>query len=470
MLGSHLRLAGALLVLAGPATAAWTESQVTETVDASTGAVVTIDAFDVLHVLWEEGGTVYHQDGPAPEVVGAGGDLDQATCLMCNEVYVVWVDAGQVMFRSWKSDLWHDAEVVGSAGLGEPRGPRVAKAGGPRVTWAEVDEGEGTFHVLYSELSGGSFTAPLTLAGPLPLPADGAVGLDVTEISDDDDVLVAWNDGAASPAGTWGRVLQGTTWNPATLLLEGAGGTLSLGIDDRNWITYLASHVPDTGCDCNTVLVAEGPGAAFGVPVDIGTGHIAGDAERPRDVAVHLTVPGDPVVVWRHKTTTGGVLSDERLVVARRTEGVWGFDDTPAPNRDARDPALTSTFVGNVTVAWCDDTDASWNVYVASESDAVGVENGAAIAPVALGAAWPNPTTGSVRVRLAPGLVTDATATPVRIVDVAGRTIRSLVTDRSGELRWDGRDAAGREVPAGVYVMIAGAGADAPSRRIVVTR
>jgi len=55
-------------------------------------------------------------------------------------------------------------------------------------------------------------------------------------------------------------------------------------------------------------------------------------------------------------------------------------------------------------------------------------------------------------------------------VDVAGRTVRSLGTDASGELVWDGRDAAGRAVPAGVYVMIAGEGADAPARRIVMTR
>ncbi|MEZ4654455.1 MAG: FlgD immunoglobulin-like domain containing protein [Candidatus Eisenbacteria bacterium] len=61
--------------------------------------------------------------------------------------------------------------------------------------------------------------------------------------------------------------------------------------------------------------------------------------------------------------------------------------------------------------------------------------------------AWPNPFQSTVRLRLPNG-----TQTPVRILDVTGRVVRELATPVEGaSWSWDGRDASGREVPAGIY-------------------
>lgn len=74
-------------------------------------------------------------------------------------------------------------------------------------------------------------------------------------------------------------------------------------------------------------------------------------------------------------------------------------------------------------------------------------------AAIELGRPFPNPARAAVSFAL-------STETPyprwIRVVDVRGRTVRTLsITDavrRAGFLRWDGRDATGAPVAAGLYV------------------
>jgi flagellar hook assembly protein FlgD len=50
--------------------------------------------------------------------------------------------------------------------------------------------------------------------------------------------------------------------------------------------------------------------------------------------------------------------------------------------------------------------------------------------------------------------VAEACAVRIRILDVAGRLVRTMTEEaRAGENRitWDGRDHSGRQVPSGVY-------------------
>lgn len=69
------------------------------------------------------------------------------------------------------------------------------------------------------------------------------------------------------------------------------------------------------------------------------------------------------------------------------------------------------------------------------------------VAPVAADAirAWPNPFRDTVTIR-ADG------AGPIVVLDLAGRRLRTLAAGGRGAfVTWDGRDDAGRSVPAGVY-------------------
>ncbi|HET7226093.1 MAG TPA: S8 family serine peptidase, partial [Candidatus Eisenbacteria bacterium] len=58
--------------------------------------------------------------------------------------------------------------------------------------------------------------------------------------------------------------------------------------------------------------------------------------------------------------------------------------------------------------------------------------------------AAPNPFTGGTRLAVPAGA-------PVDVLDVAGRRRRTLVARADGSAAWDGRDQAGRMVPAGIY-------------------
>jgi agmatine deiminase len=80
---------------------------------------------------------------------------------------------------------------------------------------------------------------------------------------------------------------------------------------------------------------------------------------------------------------------------------------------------------------------------VATTADGSGVE---------LSPAWPNPCAGATAVNFrlpAPGRV------DLTVVDIQGRVVRSLLQTRmpagGHTARWDGRDAAGREAPNGLY-------------------
>jgi len=91
---------------------------------------------------------------------------------------------------------------------------------------------------------------------------------------------------------------------------------------------------------------------------------------------------------------------------------------------------------------------------------------------VELGPMVPNPASGGMWVTFA--VPAGATRVDLSIHDVAGRLIRRLVEGRANpglhRRLWDGRDAAGRLVPSGVYFCRLDAGSDRLTRRIAIVR
>uniref|UniRef100_A0A832I3G7 T9SS type A sorting domain-containing protein n=1 Tax=Eiseniibacteriota bacterium TaxID=2212470 RepID=A0A832I3G7_UNCEI len=80
----------------------------------------------------------------------------------------------------------------------------------------------------------------------------------------------------------------------------------------------------------------------------------------------------------------------------------------------------------------------------------------------------PNPARGAVALAFA---LPRPTAARVTVLDAAGRRVRTLADGPHAAgahaLRWDGRDAAGREVAPGVYLVRLEAGAARDTRRVV---
>jgi choice-of-anchor B domain-containing protein len=92
-------------------------------------------------------------------------------------------------------------------------------------------------------------------------------------------------------------------------------------------------------------------------------------------------------------------------------------------------------------------------------------------ARLAFRAPWPNPAAGSVRLVLDLPVASDAL---VEVMDLAGRRVRALHRGAAAAgpltLTWDGRDAGGRESPAGLYFARATVGAERALARFVRVR
>ncbi len=356
--------------------------------------------------------------------------------------------------------------MVGSAGLGTPIDPSPAKASGPHVAWAELDEGSGVFHVLFSELVTEGWSAPLILAGPIAVDPIGELSVELSPVDAEDRLLVTWLDTGAAFPGVQGRQFDGTTWQPASPVMEGAGIRFDLAVDPNTWTMALAAHGQQPTCPCNQVSVATGTGGAFGDADAIGTGHTGTLFEWPQELWLHLTQVGRPVLAWRHESWDESLsMVDERLIVAWNLSGTWTFDQELGIGRDVREPSVTTNSGGEVAVAWCDDSSGSWNVYVAEGDPLISVAETPA-SPVLLRSLTPNPTRGAVHLIVGDALVgADAV-----VVDASGRRIASPIATAAGDVLWDGTDRLGRRVAPGVYHVGLRNGLLQAVHRIVVVR
>jgi len=86
----------------------------------------------------------------------------------------------------------------------------------------------------------------------------------------------------------------------------------------------------------------------------------------------------------------------------------------------------------------------------------VGVEGGTPATPAgrALLSNYPNPFNPETRIRwrLPPGFTASAV---LRVFNLLGEELRAFwipAGRREGELRWDGRDTRGKDVPGGIYL------------------
>jgi hypothetical protein len=108
--------------------------------------------------------------------------------------------------------------------------------------------------------------------------------------------------------------------------------------------------------------------------------------------------------------------------------------------------------------------------------DTVVVDASVGVGPAAgafrLLAPLPNPLSAGTELRF---VLPGPAAVDAVVADLAGRRVRTLAAGREfapglNRLDWDGRDAAGRPVPVGVYLMRVRAGGESAVQRVVVSR
>ena len=114
---------------------------------------------------------------------------------------------------------------------------------------------------------------------------------------------------------------------------------------------------------------------------------------------------------------------------------------------------LAASSANRVHPVWTDTREGNQDVYTSVfDTTLVGIPDALPERGVALAPPRPNPSAGAVRLAFtAPG----RNAVSIHVFDVAGRLVRELHgapgTDGEGCVVWDGADASGNRVGAGVY-------------------
>ncbi len=152
-------------------------------------------------------------------------------------------------------------------------------------------------------------------------------------------------------------------------------------------------------------------------------------------------------------------------------EGLWSEAYQPGDYHIAQvgfrgEEDMTLWFTGRLQSSMLARLEMEWDELFAPAGDVDTWPQSIALAP------FPNPAHGDHAVTL-PFRMSDGEFLPVGIYDLSGRQVRLLLPSApaaTGELvlyRWDGRDAFGRIVPAGVYLYGRSPRRDPLTRRIV---
>jgi hypothetical protein len=131
--------------------------------------------------------------------------------------------------------------------------------------------------------------------------------------------------------------------------------------------------------------------------------------------------------------------------------------------------ALTDRYREAITpVSWTDG-----HVFVGDFSGVYEGDAGPGGDQFRIGMPWPNPARGGTDIRAQVTMLRERAEPDIAIYDSLGRVVARpdvLCASTGGVLVWNGRDAAGRNAPAGVYYIRAGGHGAAAARKVVLIR
>jgi hypothetical protein len=434
-----------------------------------------------------------------PRVVRASSDL--------SSFIVGWLDRRSGSNREVYAQLVNGTGAAQWAADGVP----VCAVPGYCSDLDVVADGAGGAYLAWTQPAGGVRVQRITDAG-VAAPGWPANGLDVSGataetaarpriVSDGNGgVLIVWEDlratglpvdadiyaqhltGSGSVVGGWPTAgLPITTafqdqW-PAGVVTDNSGGAIVVWEDGRNRVDEQLSPDYDvralritgagavaSGWNADGTVVCDRPFAQSNATAinDGAAGvYIAWEdrngSEAPPDIrASHLEGNGQLPAIWPAGGEDGVVICD---AAGAQTEPSLGWSCWPG-----------------VLVAWVDERDAATtgkDIYAVNmtASGRVDVPQQRSTR-LALGAPAPNPSHAISAARVD---LPEAMAVEAWVADIAGRRIAVLAAGETWsagtrELRWDGRDASGRAVRAGVYTLHVRAGAWSAVRSIVRLR
>lgn len=245
-------------------------------------------------------------------------------------------------------------------------------------------------------------------------------------------------------------------WQPPAAVRPGEflyGGefAVAVGLDTGQ---HVLSNGPQPTCPCNVIHYSHGyPPGGWSEPEDL---TVRFDYFTwPQDPAVAVDLFGRVHVVWFQQHYGLSMQPTWRGLFYRvLAGGVWEDLSDQFCCQRGKDADMDLRRGHSPAIVWTqsDDDDAPSRVYLALDPEALAAPPPAAAAAPAL-SAQPNPFNPRTVLRFT---LAAPAAVELSIFDAGGRRLRTLLAGQlpAGEQRlaWDGRDAAGRQLPSGVYL------------------
>jgi hypothetical protein len=421
---------------------------------------------------------------------------DSSTIADSGRVYMTWQDARpyalppsptgspaaySIFFRTYQSragvGFGPEIQVSPTDSINTATDPVIAvdSSHNAWLVWQTSINSSGITALYYAKYNGQTRTM-----GPQTQLTNGTAFSGVPSIAAtrDGTVHLVWVDTSTGSSAIWYMVqTPGLGWSAPSQIVFSSGsaqapsltadykGRLHLvWVDNRdgNNEIYYKQYTPGSGWD----------------PVDT---RLTIDAANQSQPYVDADPKGNVYVVW---TDQRNGASNPDIFYKERKGGVWSTDMALVWNGTdgnlsavQRFPGITHDGLGTSYVAWEDErlpASTAKNKEVFYKSGFFNVTAVPVTPPVfasRLLKTYPNPFNPQATIRFE--LERDTHVT-LRAYDVQGRAVRTLVDSYVAagvrEIRWDGRDGAGRNLPSGTYFLRLEAGRDSQSRTVTLLK
>lgn len=466
-----------------------------------------------------------------PERVTANQIEDRTTSgslfQFCYSAAAVWLEEQSgpgfrlVFSEREDNDLWSAPAPVVPGSFAD-YGPRLAGdyGDGCHLVWQRGSGTGGDIHYAYRPYGGGWVSEPVTANATEDLTPD------IADLMDGDGrVHIVWV--GFDPISGTGKIFHGTrtggSWTIERLAASELGpfwtgaepkvavdgdGTVHVVYRGGDYGDYHAHYARKAGGQWTYQILASGNANDFTVDVTTGFSLLVGMSGNDGW--------GFPSRIYVTESTDGGLTFGPAIlasgsysaVLGNLTSGWMGTivigsevsgniytgnaieslnlsepEYLPPVNQSTENPSggqahcitRSITMTGQVTALYTNTNGGppdSAEVYFLTVPPPGAVGEGSPAPPAALRlAVAPNPMRGETTISFP--LAPPPAGARALIADVAGRRVRDLTADLAaspnGRLRWDGRDASGRRVGAGVYLLrVEAPGHDATSRLVVI--
>jgi len=372
-------------------------------------------------------------------------------------------DGNKEIYQNMWAGMW-DADRRVTQTAGESFGSALA-AEADTIHMVYMEDVSGNLQILYRAFKNNKWTA----AVPLTNVATGNRMVPSIDIGPDGTLHVAWWDTRQDTliGKIYHRKRSGGVWLEEELLTDPESNAMrpSIAVDDSGFVHV--AWIDKRGSFEQIYYRRCGPA---GWESEIA---LTDDATTHYHPSIDASGGEAVLAYWRN---VDGMNSE--IYFRRRVGGTWTgpVRITNAAGKSEL-PCLIAEPNRNLHLAWVDSRDGNQEIYYREYIDPSNGTGGEDSDPppapdVGLGmTSRPNPFSASTNVELS---VPGACAASIRIYDVTGRCVRTLLSGSLSRgahtVAWDGRDGAGRSLAPGVYFAVARAGKMRLERKILLIR